>query len=103
MAPISPRSSNYERLEGGMGPSRTGTKRFAWKKFAIGAAVLIGLVWFFGPRETRNLTPWTSQDKENGERLSVYFIELSLFEKVEVACIGRRLSLHAMFNLFLPF
>ena len=49
---FSPRSSNYERLEGGMGPSRnSGGRRFAWKKFAIGAVVLIGLVYFFGPRK----------------------------------------------------
>ncbi|KZT23410.1 nucleoside phosphatase GDA1/CD39 [Neolentinus lepideus HHB14362 ss-1] len=40
---ISPRSQNYQRLEGGHGPSRAGAKRFAWKKFAIAAAVLIGL------------------------------------------------------------
>ncbi|KAH6893732.1 guanosine-diphosphatase [Coprinopsis sp. MPI-PUGE-AT-0042] len=55
---VSPRSGNYDRLEGGMGPSRTGLpahqrgwRRFGWKKFAIGAAVLIGIVWLFGPRE----------------------------------------------------
>lgn len=49
---FSPRSSNYERLEGGMGPSRmNGMRRFGWKKFAIGAVVVIGLVWVFGPRK----------------------------------------------------
>ncbi|KAI0086951.1 nucleoside phosphatase family-domain-containing protein [Irpex rosettiformis] len=49
---ISPRSSNYERLESGHGPSRTGgMRRFGWKKFAIGAVVIIGLVWVFGPRK----------------------------------------------------
>ncbi|KAI0632268.1 nucleoside phosphatase family-domain-containing protein [Trametes polyzona] len=48
---FSPRSSNYERLEGGMGPSKSSPgRKFAWKKFAIGAVVLIGLVYFFGPR-----------------------------------------------------
>ncbi|KAG6810239.1 hypothetical protein H0H92_012761 [Tricholoma furcatifolium] len=50
---VSPRSANYERLEGGMGPSRMQQRRFAWKKFAVGAVVFIGLVYFFGPRETR--------------------------------------------------
>ncbi|EGN93963.1 hypothetical protein SERLA73DRAFT_189099 [Serpula lacrymans var. lacrymans S7.3] len=49
MYPISPRSGNYERLEGGLGPSRM-NRKFAWKKLAIGTAVLIGLVYFFGPR-----------------------------------------------------
>ncbi len=49
---FSPRSSNYERLEGGMGPSKTsGVRRFGWKKFAIGAVLIIGLVWVFGPRK----------------------------------------------------
>ncbi|KAI0786178.1 nucleoside phosphatase family-domain-containing protein [Abortiporus biennis] len=48
---FSPRSTNYERLEGGLGPSRmSGLRRFGWKKFAIGAVVIIGLVWVFGPR-----------------------------------------------------
>ncbi|KAG9127785.1 Guanosine-diphosphatase [Ceratobasidium sp. 392] len=30
-----------------------GMRKFTWKKYAIGAAVLIGLVWVFGPRERR--------------------------------------------------
>jgi len=60
---ISPRSSNYDRLEGGMGPTRTGAgKKFAWKKFAIMAAVLIGLVYLFGPRASRHL-PWKPMNK----------------------------------------
>ena len=34
-----------------MGPSRNAPgRRFAWKKFAIGAVVIVGLVYFFGPR-----------------------------------------------------
>ena len=66
MSMISPRSSNYERLEGGHGPTRTGpAKRFAWKKFAIAAAVLITMVYFFGPRESKSL-PWNSKAKEPG-------------------------------------
>jgi hypothetical protein len=56
---ISPRSTNYERLEGGMGPIRI-KSRFPWKRFAIGAAVIISLVWFFGPREPERL-PWSSK------------------------------------------
>ncbi|KAK7449822.1 Guanosine-diphosphatase [Stygiomarasmius scandens] len=65
---LSPRSSNYERLEGGLGPSKMGTsKKFAWKKFAIGAAVIIGLVWVFGPRETRQRLPWPSYGETEAE------------------------------------
>lgn len=80
MAILSPRSANYERLEGGMGPTRMGGKRFAWKKFAIGAAVLIGLVWFFGPREARSYT-WGSGDKESGEYV--------ILSKSDIACSMR--------------
>jgi guanosine-diphosphatase len=57
---ISPRSSNYERLEGGMGPGRLSNwnvRRFGWKKFGIVACVFIGLVYLFGPRQNR----WRSQ------------------------------------------
>ncbi|KAK0446889.1 nucleoside phosphatase family-domain-containing protein [Armillaria borealis] len=59
---LSPRSSNYDRIEGGMGPSRgyPAKQKFAWKKFAVGAAVIIGLVWIFGPRERRHMPSWVS-------------------------------------------
>ncbi|KAK1217322.1 Guanosine-diphosphatase [Marasmius sp. AFHP31] len=57
LSSLSPRSSHYERLENGLGPGKSGPKkRFAWKKFAIAAVVLIGLVWMFGPREGRDTT-----------------------------------------------
>ena len=61
---ISPRSSNYERLEGGMGPSRMNShfKWFGWKKFGIVAFGLIGLVYLFGPRQHR----WSSQEQHAG-------------------------------------
>ena len=60
---MSPRSSNYERLEGGMGPSRLSyVKWFGWKKFAIVACVLIGLIYLFGPRQRH----WRSQEKQPG-------------------------------------
>ena len=63
MTMISPRSSNYERLEGGMGPSRISNLRwFGWKKFGIVACVLIGLIYLFGPRQNR----WSSQQKQPG-------------------------------------
>jgi guanosine-diphosphatase len=51
---------NYERLENGMGPNRV-QKHFGWKKFAIAACCIIGLVWFFGPREPRDLG-WGKKD-----------------------------------------
>ena len=60
---ISPRSSNYERLEGGMGPSRMSHVRwYGWKKFGIAACVLIGLIYLFGPRQKR----WNSLEKHPG-------------------------------------
>ncbi|TFK26883.1 guanosine-diphosphatase [Coprinopsis marcescibilis] len=61
MSLLSPRSGNYDRLEGGMGPSRIGTpawRRFGWKKFAVIATLLITVVWLWGPRE-RNID-WAS-------------------------------------------
>lgn len=54
------RSSNYDRLEGGLGPGRTNNRKLAWKKFAIGAAVLIAFVWFLGPRSSADLIPGAS-------------------------------------------
>lgn len=60
---ISPRSSNYDRLEGGMGPSRMSNFRwFGWRKFGVVACVLIGLIYLFGPRQHR----WSSQEKQPG-------------------------------------
>ena len=38
-----------------MGPSRYGSVRFAWKKFAIGVMCIITVVYIFGPRERRDL------------------------------------------------
>ncbi|KAG7087965.1 hypothetical protein E1B28_012006 [Marasmius oreades] len=62
---LSPRSSNYERLEGGMGPGKVrNRKRFGWKKFAIGATILIGLVWLFGPRENIKRLPWSASEED---------------------------------------
>ena len=61
MTMISPRSSNYERLEGGMGPSRISHVRwYGWKKFGVVACVLIGLIYLFGPRQKR----WSSHSLE---------------------------------------
>lgn len=43
--------SGYKRVDAPNGQSRR--FRFGWKKFAVGAAVVIVLVWLFGPRERR--------------------------------------------------
>ena len=60
---ISPRSSNYDRLEGGMGPSRMSQFRWlGWKKFGFVACVFIALIFLFGPRQHR----WSSQVKQSG-------------------------------------
>ena len=50
MSSILPRVSGYKRIDEDARPGRV---RFGWKKFAVGAAVLIGMVWLFGPRERR--------------------------------------------------
>ncbi|KAJ6585612.1 nucleoside phosphatase family-domain-containing protein [Mycena capillaripes] len=54
MAPMSP---TYDRLEAGR-PQGKQYKRFAWKKFAIGAGILLALVWFFVPKERRTIPGW---------------------------------------------
>ncbi|KAF7364646.1 hypothetical protein MVEN_00334000 [Mycena venus] len=51
-------SPTYDRLEAGRPqPGKQGKfKRFAWKKFALGAGVLLALVWLFVPREKRGMS-----------------------------------------------
>ena len=53
MSSILPRvNTGYKRVDAD--DPRHGTRvRFGWKKFAVAAAVIIGLVWLFGPRERR--------------------------------------------------
>ena len=50
MLTTSTRNGAYERLENGMGPARP-SRKLPWKKIVIGCGALMGLVWFFGPRE----------------------------------------------------
>ncbi|KAJ7158066.1 hypothetical protein C8R46DRAFT_1110894 [Mycena filopes] len=52
MAPMSP---TYDRLEAGRPPLKP-SKRFAWKKFAMGAGILLVLVWLFVPKEKRQIS-----------------------------------------------
>jgi guanosine-diphosphatase len=42
-----------------------GKKRVGWKKIVIAAAVIIGLVWFFGPHEPKKALPWSSDNDED--------------------------------------
>ena len=46
---ISPRSSNYERLEGGLGPSRVWMRNIAWKRIVLCLAITVGVLWFLRP------------------------------------------------------
>ncbi|KAI0304320.1 nucleoside phosphatase family-domain-containing protein [Multifurca ochricompacta] len=50
---ISPRSGNYERLEGGLGPSRLGVRNIAWRKIFLCLIIIVGLVWLLKPPEQR--------------------------------------------------
>jgi hypothetical protein len=38
-------------------------KKFGWKKFAMGAGVLVALVYFFGPRAKKTL-PWKTEPQQ---------------------------------------
>jgi len=46
---MSPRSSNYERLEGGLGPSRLGMRNIAWRKIVLCLTITVGVLWFLRP------------------------------------------------------
>lgn len=42
---IFPRSSHYERLEGGLGPSRLGVRNIAWRRIVLGLTLIVGFFW----------------------------------------------------------
>src|SRR6266849_4784978 len=46
---ISPRNSNFERLEGGLGPSRLGMRNIAWRKIVLCLTITVGVLWFLRP------------------------------------------------------
>jgi hypothetical protein len=46
---ISPRSSSYERLEGGLGASRLGMRNIAWRKIVLCLTITVGVLWFLRP------------------------------------------------------
>ncbi|KAH9047695.1 nucleoside phosphatase family-domain-containing protein [Lactarius hengduanensis] len=52
---VLPRSSNYERLEGGMGPSRRGVRNFTWRKIVFCLALVVVFVWFWSPVEPKKV------------------------------------------------
>jgi hypothetical protein len=41
------------------------SKRFGWKKFALGAGLLLALVWLFVPKEKRTVSfpSWSGNPK----------------------------------------
>ncbi|KAJ7058842.1 nucleoside phosphatase family-domain-containing protein [Mycena amicta] len=59
MAPMAPMSPIYDRLEAGRPPPKRSV-RFGWRKFALGASLLLVLVWLFIPKENRHLPGWSS-------------------------------------------
>jgi guanosine-diphosphatase len=50
---LSPRSSNYERLEGGLGPSRLGIRNIVWRRIVFYLALAVGVVWLLRPSGKR--------------------------------------------------
>ncbi|KAG6872364.1 hypothetical protein C0995_010283 [Termitomyces sp. Mi166 len=68
-----PRSGDYERLEGGMGSSRAPyastppQRRWKWKKLALLAGVVVGVVWFVnrGTRVEIQKEEWKSAFDDN--------------------------------------
>ena len=64
----SPTSNTYDRLEGGglspspsPAPHSAGVKgkwQWTWRRFAVAALLLIGLVWFVGPRARQHEQKW---------------------------------------------
>ncbi|KAI9465389.1 nucleoside phosphatase family-domain-containing protein [Lactarius psammicola] len=52
---VLPRSSNYERLEGGMGPSRLGVRNFTWRRIVLCLVLIVAFVWFLSPAEPKRV------------------------------------------------
>jgi hypothetical protein len=49
---IPPRSSHYERLEGGLRPTRLGVRNIAWNRIVLLClTVIVGLVWLLSPSQ----------------------------------------------------
>jgi guanosine-diphosphatase len=67
----------YERLEGGLGPQRGPVGRHNWKKYAIIAGLVIGVLWFAAPRSEKYL--W---NKNKGTRLLSLFWRLTDSQRI---------------------
>ena len=46
---ISPRTGNFESLEGGLGQSRLGMRNIAWKKIVFCITITVGVLWILRP------------------------------------------------------
>src|ERR1700722_2777167 len=78
MTIVSPRSNNYERLEGGPGPTKSTVKRFGWlgwKRLAILVVGVLTLFWVFRPRQDHYYGPWTPSSNPR-QSLTVLFSSL---------------------------
>lgn len=54
---ISPRAGNYERLEGGLGPSRMGMRNITWRKVAFCITITVGVLWLLRPSRENSVWP----------------------------------------------
>jgi hypothetical protein len=50
---ISPRTSTFDRLEGGLGTSRLGMRNVVWKRIALYLALTVGVLWLLRPAKKR--------------------------------------------------
>jgi guanosine-diphosphatase len=80
-------SSIYDRLEGGLGPQRGPIGRHNWKKYAIIAGLVIGLLWFAAPQSESYL--W---NKDKGALLITTQVECKFTENVK-ACQLRPMTM----------
>jgi len=79
---VLPRSSNYERLEGGMGPSRLGVRNFTWRRIVLCLALVVAFVWFLSPAEPKRV--WDGI-KTPGESW-IFTIQAGTEEKLMYLC-----------------
>lgn len=78
---ISPRSSNYERLEGGLGPSRLEMRNIAWRKILLCLTITFGILWFLKPSKE---SVWSI--KNPGESLCLYVVRVKDMNGLTYPC-----------------